>query len=105
MVPGYLTYTLAVTTVATVMYIGTAIGGAVFPRTRREVYRTSPIAKYKLGPIPLITICGAIAAVFSAVMLYAYIVEPFLGIANLSIGFPGEKSLLIMFALLLRLSV
>src|SRR5216117_32882 len=56
MVPGYLTYTLAVTAVATVMYIGTAIGGAIFPRTRREVYRTSPIAKYKVGPIPAITI-------------------------------------------------
>jgi len=93
MVPGYLTYTLAVTTVATVM------------RTRREVYRTSPIAKYKLGPIPLITICGAIAAVFSAVMLYAYIVEPFLGIANLSMGFTGVQSLLIMFAIFVGWSV
>src|SRR5213080_1455886 len=99
MVPGYLTYTLAVTAVATVMYIGTAIGGAIFPRTRREVYRTSPIAKYKVGPIPVITICGAIAAAFSAAMLYLYIVEPFLGIANLSAGFDGVKSLLIMLAM------
>src|SRR5438132_12203139 len=57
MVPGYTTYTLAVTAVATALYIGTAIGGAVFPRTRREVYQTSPIATYKVGPVPLITIC------------------------------------------------
>jgi len=99
MVPGYTTYTLAVTAVATVMYIGTAIGGAVFPRTRREVYQTSPIAKYKVGPIPLITICGLIAAGFSAWMLYWYITEPFLGIANLSAGFDGVKSLLIMVAI------
>src|SRR5467141_540622 len=105
MVPGYLTYTLAVTAVATVMYIGTAIGGAVFPRTRREVYRTSPIAKYKIGPIPVITICGAIAAAFSAAMLYLYIVEPFLGIANLSAGFDGVKSLLIMLAIFIGWSV
>jgi basic amino acid/polyamine antiporter, APA family len=105
LVPGYLTYTLAVTTVATVMYIGTAIGGAVFPRTRREVYRTSPIAKYKVGPVPLITICGAIAAVFSAVMLFAYIVEPFLGIADLSKGFIGVQSLLIMLAIFVGWSV
>ncbi len=99
MVPGYTTYTLAVTAVATVMYIGTAIGGAVFPRTRREVYQTSPIAKYKVGPVPLITICGLIAAGFSAWMLYWYITEPFLGIANLSAGFDGVKSLLIMVAI------
>src|SRR3989449_1073893 len=105
MVPGYLTYTLAVTAVATVMYIGTAIGGAIFPRTRREVYRTSPIAKYKIGPIPVITICGAIAAAFSAAMLYLYIVEPFLGIANLSAGFDGVKSLLIMLAIFVGWSV
>jgi len=105
MVPGYLTLTLAVTTVATVMYIGTAVGGAIFPRTRREVYRTSPIAKYKLGPVPVITICGGIAAVFSAIMLYAYIVQPFLGIADLSKGFDGVKSLVIMLSIFIGWSV
>ena len=96
MVPGYTTLTLAVTAVATVMYIGTALGGAVFPRTRREVYQTSPIAKYKIGPIPLITLCGIIAVAFSAWMLYWYITEPFLAIADLSKGLEGIKSLLIM---------
>src|SRR5467141_2293631 len=105
LVPGYTTYTLAVTAVATVMYIGTAVGGAVFPWTRREVYRTSPIAKYKVGPIPLITICGLIAAGFSAWMLYYYIVQPFLGIADLSKGFDGLKSLLIMLAIFIGWSV
>lgn len=99
MVPGYYSYTLAVTAVATVMYIGTAVGGAIFPRTRREVYRTSPIAKYKVGPIPLITICGIIAAAFSLWMLYWYITEPFLGIADLSKGLDGVKSLLVMIAI------
>jgi basic amino acid/polyamine antiporter, APA family len=105
MVPGYLTYTLAVTAVATVMYIGTAVGGAIFPKTRREVYRTSPIAKYKVGPIPVITICGVIAAAFSAWMLFYYITEPFLGIANLTMGFDGLKSLLIMFAIFIGWTV
>jgi len=105
MVPGYLTYTLAVTAVATVMYIGTAVGGAIFPKTRREVYRTSPIAKYKVGPIPVITICGVIAAAFSAWMLFYYITEPFLGIANLTIGFDGLKSLLIMLAIFIGWTV
>src|SRR2546422_755223 len=81
------------------MIIGGAIGGPVSPRTRREVYQTSPIAKSKVGPIPLITICGLIAAGFSAWMLYWYITEPFLGIANLSAGFDGVKSLLIMVAI------
>jgi APA family basic amino acid/polyamine antiporter len=105
MVPGYTTLTLAVTAVATVMYIGTALGGAVFPRTRREVYQTSPISKYKVGPIPLITLCGVVAVLFSAWMLYWYITEPFLGIADLSMGVDGLKSLLIMLTIFVGWSV
>jgi amino acid transporter len=82
-VPGYLTLTLAVTAVATVLYIGTALGGALFPWTRKEVYNTSAIAKYKVGNVPLITICGVIATAFSAWMLYLYLTVPGLGVANL----------------------
>src|SRR5439155_949848 len=78
LVPNYQVYTLAVTAVATVMYIGTALGGAVFPWTRKEVYRTAPISKFTVGPIPLITICGVIAAAFSATMLYYFLTVPFL---------------------------
>ena len=82
--PGYLTYTLAVTMVATVMYIGTALGGAIFPWTRKEVYETSPIAKYKVAGIPLITVSGIVATLFSAWMLYYYLTVPGLGFASLS---------------------
>ena len=82
--PGFLTYTLAVTMVATVMYIGTALGGAIFPWTRKEVYETSPIAKYKVAGVPLITLSGVIAAIFSGWMLYYYLTVPGLGFANLS---------------------
>lgn len=83
-VPGYLTLTLAVTAVATVLYIGTAFGGAIFPWTRKDVYNTSPIAKYKVGGVPLITICGLIATAFSVWMLYYYLTIPGLGVANLT---------------------
>src|SRR3989475_714029 len=99
MVPGYTTYTLAVTAGAAALYTGNARGGAGFPRTPPGGDPTAPAAKYKVGPVPLITICGLIAAGFSAWMLYWYITEPFLGIANLSAGFDGVKSLLIMVAI------
>ena len=79
-VPGYTGYALAVTAVATVMYIGTALGGAILPWVKKQLYEGSPIAKYKVGSIPLITICGVVAAGFSAVMLYDYLVYPFLGV-------------------------
>ncbi len=82
--PGFLTYTLAVTMVATVMYIGTSLGGAVFPWTRKAVYEISPIAKYKVAGIPLIAICGVVAAIFSAWMLVYYLTVPGLGFANVT---------------------
>jgi len=72
--------TLAVTAVATVMYIGTAFGGAIFPWTRKAVYDTSAAAKYKIGNVPLITICGLIATAFSIWMLYYYLTVPGLGV-------------------------
>ncbi len=84
LVPGYLNYTLAVTAVATVLYIGTALGGAVFPWTRKEIYNGSAIAKYKIGGVPFITISGVIAVAFSGWMLFDYLTIPFLGVANLT---------------------
>jgi len=83
-VPGYLGLTLAVTAVATVLYIGTAFGGAIFPWSRKEVCESSPIAKYKVGGVPVITICGLIATAFSIWMLYYYLTIPGLGVASLT---------------------
>lgn len=91
--PGFLVYTLSVTAVATVMYIGTALGGAIFPWSRKEVYETSAMAKYKIGNVPLITICGVIAAAFSAWMLYYYLTIPGLGVASV----PSELVMLGIF--------
>ncbi len=101
LVPNYIVYTLAVTAVATIMYIGTAIGGAVFPWTRKEVYRTAPISKFKIGPIPVITICGVISAAFCAVMLYYFLSYPFLVGVDFSqgLGFTGNIFLYVVVAI------
>src|SRR5437762_1907757 len=100
LVPNYQIYTLAVTAVATIMYIGTALGGAVFPWTRKEVYRTAPISKYKVGPIPVITICGVIAAAFSATMLYFFLTVPFLVNVDFSnLGYSGNLFLYVVVAI------
>src|SRR3989442_15710840 len=45
LVPNYQVYTLVASAVVTVMYIGTALGGAVLPWTRHEVYPTDPISE------------------------------------------------------------
>jgi high-affinity Fe2+/Pb2+ permease len=77
------------------MYIGTALGGAVFPWTRKDVYNTAAIAKYKVAGVPLITICGVIAAAFSAWMLYYYLTVPALGFGGGNLT--GELLMLAIF--------
>src|SRR2546426_2395293 len=97
LVPGYTTYTLAVTAVATVMYIGTSLGGAIFPKTRRELYRTSSISKYKIGPIPIITICGAVSIIFSAWMFYYFMTNALFVGVDLKTGlFTGGNTFLLV---------
>ena len=92
LVPGYTTYTLAVTAVATVMYIGTSLGGAIFSKTRPELYRTSSISKYKIGPIPVITICGAVSIAFSAWMFYYFMTNTLFVGVDLTLGlFTGNN--------------
>ncbi|MGC8861096.1 MAG: APC family permease [Thermoplasmata archaeon] len=80
--PGFITYTLAVTAVATIMYIATSLSAALLPWKLKEAYSVSEVSKYKISKIPLITISGIIAALFSLWMLYYYVTDPMLGVAS-----------------------
>lgn len=63
----------------------TAIGAIIFPyrKSLKTTYETSPIAKYKVGSIPLISILGTWSLVFQAILIYYYIIYPYL-IPNLA---------------------
>ena len=82
-VPGWIQYTLAVTAVATIMYIATTLAAALMPWKLKEAYSLSEVSKYKIGKVPLVTISGIIASAFSAWMLYYYITDPSLGVASI----------------------
>jgi basic amino acid/polyamine antiporter, APA family len=58
------TYTLAATLVIAVTFLGSAIAALVLPWRRREIYQASPIAKYKVMGIPLITFTASLFIVF-----------------------------------------
>lgn len=50
---------------------GTAMVAAVFfPKTRRNLYEMSPASEQKVGGIPVMSITGALGAVFMAAVLY-----------------------------------
>jgi len=70
-----------------ICFLTTSVAAAVFPWRRREMYRASPVAKWQIGGIPLITIVGVINAAFMLVLAYANLAVPIMGGGNLvSIG-------------------
>ena len=59
-----------------VTFLGSTIAAIVMPYTRPDMYRASPIAKYNIAGIPLITVAGVIFAAFLLYMLYQWIFDP-----------------------------
>jgi amino acid transporter len=68
--------TLDSTLVIAVTYLGTAIAAVLLPYRKPDLYNASPIAKYKVFGIPLITAAGAIFAAFLIFLLYAWLFDP-----------------------------
>ena len=58
------------------------------PFIKRDLYEASPIAKYKILGIPLITVAGIIFGGFLVFLLYEWIIDPNglygIGISNIS---------------------
>jgi len=74
------TYTLAATLVIAVTFLGSAVAAAVLPWRRREIYQASPIAKYKVMGIPLITFCASLFIVFLVFCLVKWLEDDTYGV-------------------------
>ncbi len=66
-------------------YAFTCLAGALLPYRQKEVYRLSPAAKYKVGPVPLITITGIVGMIFNVVIIYYWLTVPALGLTNYAV--------------------
>ena len=73
---GFQTLTLCSTLVIAVTYLGSTISAIVLPYRRRDLYEASPIAKYKILGVPLITVAGLIFGAFLVFLLYQWILDP-----------------------------
>ncbi len=76
------TFTLDAVLVIAIMYLGTAITAAVLPYRRKDLYESSPIAKYKVGGIPVITIAGVVTAFFMGWLTYEWGSNSLYGVNN-----------------------
>jgi amino acid transporter len=82
------TLTLCSTLVIAVTYLGSTIAAILLPFIKRDLYEASPIAKYKILGIPLITVAGVIFGGFLVFLLYQWLIDPNglygIGISNTS---------------------
>jgi amino acid transporter len=59
----------------------TAIAAIVLPFRKKvkDIYDASPVSKYKIGPVPFISICGVIYLIFEILVVYYFVTCPGLG--------------------------
>ncbi|MCC6147195.1 MAG: APC family permease [Anaerolineaceae bacterium] len=68
--------TLDSTLVIAVTYLGTTIAAILLPYRKPDLYNASPIAKYKVLGIPLITAAGIVFGGFLVFLLYEWLIDP-----------------------------
>lgn len=68
--------TLCSTLVIAVTYLGSTIAAILLPFIKRDLYEASPIAKYKVFGLPLISVAGVIFGAFVLFLLYQWLIDP-----------------------------
>src|SRR5918995_2995126 len=68
----FFSWTLAATLVIAITFTGSAIAAAILPWRKPEIYNASPIAKYRIAGLPLITVAAAGFLVILGFALYEW---------------------------------
>ncbi len=70
-----------------IMFSATAVSALLFPYVAKDIYELSPIAKYKIGGLPLISVLGTIALVWLLIMTYVDLAVPQFGLRGIALYF------------------
>src|SRR5919206_586098 len=76
----FATYTLDATLVIAVTFLGSAIAAAILPWRRPQIYNASPIARYKVMGIPLITFAASLFIAFLVFCLIKWLSDDVYGV-------------------------
>jgi APA family basic amino acid/polyamine antiporter len=88
-------YTLDATLVIAITFLGSAIAAAILPYRKPEIYNASPIAKYRVMGLPLITFAALAFIVFLGFCLYKWFSDDVYGVnKHSSLYFMGGMYLL-----------
>jgi amino acid transporter len=73
---NFQTLTLCSTLVIAVTYLGSTLAAILLPFIKPKLYQASPIAKYQVFGIPLITVAGVVFGGFLGFLLYQWLFDP-----------------------------
>src|SRR5213083_2543638 len=57
------------TGVIAITFLGTSIAAAILPWRRKDIFQNSPISRFRIAGVPVITITGVVSAIFLVFML------------------------------------
>src|SRR5207302_4676505 len=75
-------WTLDATLVIAITFLGTTVAAAILPWRKPEIYNASPIAKYRVAGIPLITAAAALFLAFLGYCIYKWLQDSVYGSNN-----------------------
>jgi basic amino acid/polyamine antiporter, APA family len=81
---SFASYTLDSTVVIAVTFLGTTLAAMVLPRRLERVYRGSPMARWRIGRVPLLTVAAALFAAFLIANLVLWLTDSVYGVNNSS---------------------
>jgi len=67
--PSFQGIFLWATGVIAITFLGTVIAAAIMPWRRKDIFENSPIARFRIAGIPVITITGVVSAIFILFMV------------------------------------
>ncbi len=79
---NFATYVLDAVLVIAITFLGSAIAAAVLPWRRPEIYNASPIARYNVLGVPLITVAAVAFIAFLVFCLYKWFTDVTYGVNN-----------------------
>ena len=95
-IANFQSLTLMSTLVIAITYLGSTISAIILPYTKKEMYEASPIAKYKILGLPLISVAGVIFLAFLLFLLYQWLIDPN---GLYGIGLTNTSSMVFMLAM------
>jgi amino acid transporter len=79
---SFQTFILDAALVIAVTFLGTVVAAAVLPWRRKDIYANSPIARYKIGGVPALTLAAIVTGAFLLFTLWEWLSNSIYGVNN-----------------------